>query len=211
MHAQLRISTTAKDTKSTKLARPVEADSKILTLNWLPAGLESGICCFGGGPTCMLGARVIEIQREGHSKTGQMNWLLVMGLVPQIWAWPLFLARSGERIDLNLTLQSKFSVLAVVCCRFQGWRIWMHSFKTFWSHISSWCLSFKLIIDRERHLADLLPWYFFFCCFRFFKSQVDCLRNGEETRLDTDSFLCLFWCCVCISKWTLSSQILIWH
>lgn len=28
MHAQLRISTTANDTKSTKLARPVEADSE---------------------------------------------------------------------------------------------------------------------------------------------------------------------------------------
>lgn len=30
MHAQLRISTTANDTKSTKLARPAEADSKFL-------------------------------------------------------------------------------------------------------------------------------------------------------------------------------------
>lgn len=30
MHAQLRISTTAKDTKSSKLARPIEADSKVL-------------------------------------------------------------------------------------------------------------------------------------------------------------------------------------
>lgn len=42
MHAQLRISTTTKDTKSTKLARPVEADSGPNT-----ADCRQASCCSG--------------------------------------------------------------------------------------------------------------------------------------------------------------------
>lgn len=132
MHAQLRISTTANDTKSTKLARPVEADSEILAHSWLPAGfLWSWLVrrlLLRWCPTRVLGFRVIEMQESIRGTTGQMNWLVVTGLITQMWVGPWILAHSRGSNDLNLTLQSKFSVLSIVCCRFQGWQILMHSF-----------------------------------------------------------------------------------
>lgn len=78
MHAQIRVSTTAKDTKSTQLARPVEADSKAVPYSCFPAGvlpwLVSGIVSWVER-TCVLGSQGIEIQREGCHKIGQMDWL----------------------------------------------------------------------------------------------------------------------------------------
>lgn len=76
MHAQLRISTTAKRTKSTKLARPVEADSETLTHSRLPvSGLLVALVrvrhpLLRWRPTHVLGSQAIKMHRGGRYRTG---------------------------------------------------------------------------------------------------------------------------------------------
>lgn len=91
-------------------------------LSHTPAGfllprLESGICVFAGAHH-VLGTRVIEMQEvlsDGLDDLAHRH-----GTDNSDASVALVLAHSRGRSDLNLTLQSKFSFLSIVRCRFQG-------------------------------------------------------------------------------------------
>lgn len=110
-----------------------------------------------------MGARLPgdEIHRGGRCKT------VVPGPGTQTWAWPWCLTRGRESRDLNLTLQSKFSVLSVSGCSFSGMT---HSdaliLKCFGHTPALDAVPLNEFIDWERHLASFLAFFFFFffCC-----------------------------------------------
>lgn len=114
-----------------------------------------------------MGARLPgdEIHRGGRCKT------VVPGPGTQTWAWPWCLTRGRESRDLNLTLQSKFSVLSVSGCSFSGMT---HSdaliLKCFGHTPALDAVPLNEFIDWERHLASFLAFFFFF----FFAVVVFC-------------------------------------